>query len=275
MNAIKNYFITLWSILFEAGKFGFKNFPSMLLIWFLIIIQLALGIPIMNYVFSTEFSAMKPLEITLLVCGLVVYFLFLFLMFKKVFDLASKALEKEKISNTRVAISLVLLGIVNCVPAIFVGLCLLIANFFEQLIMPLQIVAIFFTYVFYLSTSLSLASIVNWQENIVVCAILKAIKSFFSTIKYSMIVFIFMFGLAFLVSYILNTIIYAIALYYNLLDAALLNSIQTTVNVYCLYIFASFYIGAQAEILKHLNKKETVTLELQEQESSEQTNEQI
>ena len=270
MEMIKNYFIKLWEILFEAGKFGIQNIKSMPLIWFLILVQFLLGIPLLYIKGIVQISAMKPLAIVIFALLLVVYLLMLFLLFKKVFNIASSALDKEKISNIRIFKSLLSLGLFNCIPALFVLLCMLAVNFFENLANPLQIASLIFTYIFYLSMSLSITAIVYWQDKSVFSAILKSLNIFFSSIKYSMVIFIFMYGLAALISWVICALFYYVLQHFNFLDNVLISTVSAVVNVYCLYVFATFYIGAQAKIIKDYKEVETIKKENELEEKNDE-----
>ena len=114
---IKNYFINLGKIFSDSAKFFVKNFKSHnLLILLLIMLQIAIATPILYFVKQIGFMAFPLTYKILSIFGLGIYFVLFFFMYKKVFSLCAKGLEKEEISNCKMTKALLTLGLFNCIP---------------------------------------------------------------------------------------------------------------------------------------------------------------
>ena len=251
----KNYLLELKEIFSSAFQFTKENFKNyMVPIWFLLIGQMIFAIPSLYLIKQYGFINLSlGLKITSIVL-FVLYLIFLFIMFKKVFKMVSIGLNKDEISNFKLINGLIALGLFNCTPIIVLCILYYLALVFPQFEQIFKIILNFFTFVFYFAMSLSISSIVKWQEKNVFIAILKSLKVFFKKFKYVVIVFFIIFSLATIISYVICTLIYAFGLYFNLLNMAMVNAIHAIVNICSLYVISTFYIGSQTAILKDENE---------------------
>ena len=175
-------------------------------------------------------------------------------MFRKIFNLASLAVEKDKLSNFKILKSLLALGIINCIPFLTFLLFLILAQVMPNFGYIFKICLNIFTYFFYFATSLSIAAIAKWQDRNIIVAILKSIKIFFKNIGKVVPVFFIFFIFASLIVFLICATLYAFAIYFNYIDENLANAIHTVVNAYSLYVITGLYIGAQAKFLEGYNE---------------------
>ncbi|MBR3604466.1 MAG: hypothetical protein IKL52_00380 [Candidatus Gastranaerophilales bacterium] len=252
---LKNYFIELGNILKFSALFFAKNFKKEnLIIWLLILFQLILAIPLLYFQKALGFGNYTLLWKILSVIGMGAFAVLFFFMFKKVFKLASLSVQKEKLSNTKIIKSLVILGILNCIPFLAFLLFYSLAQFVPTLGYFFKISLNIFTYLFYFAMSLSIAAIAKWQDKNIFVAILKSVKLFFKKIGVVIPIFFLFFLIASLIVFLICALLYTIAIYFNYISENLVNAIHAVVNVYSLYIIAGLYIGAQAKILESCNE---------------------
>lgn len=251
----KNYLLTLGGMFKESAIFAKESFKKQgLVMWSLVLLQIILGIPLLYLLKEYGFLALSNLQKTGYIFGFAIYLTIFFIMFKKVFKLISSNLNKSEITYPKAIRAMLALGIFNCTPLLALVICYSLAQIFPALTIFLKIGLNIFTALFYFAMSLSLASIVLWQDKNVFLAILKSIKTFFKKFAYTIILFAVVFFLATLVSYVFCTILYAFGLYFNFLDDNLVTSIHAIINVYSLYVIFGLYIGAQSSILKGENE---------------------
>lgn len=252
---LKKYFNSFGEIFKNAFLFSKETFKKHgLLIWLLIISQMFLIIPVLY--FSKEFGFLNfAFGYKILASlALIAYFILFFVMFKKVFNLASLALKKENINNSRIIKSLLTLGIFNCIPFFMLLIFYNLALAFPNTGIALKIILSIFTFIFYLSMSLSIVSISKWQNKNIFVAIFRGIKTFFKKIHLTLPIFLIVFAFGTIISYLICTLIYAILIYSNFINENIVNTIHAIVNVYSLYIICNFYIGLQANVLEGENE---------------------
>lgn len=248
---LKKYFIELGEIFRFSGLFFVKNFKKEnLIIWLLILFQMALAIPLLYFQKALGFGNYDLLWKILSVLGMGGFAILFFFMFKKVFKLATKGLNKEKLPASRIIKALLILGIFNCVPFLAFLFFYSLAQFVPNLGYISKVCLNLFTYMFYFAMSLSIAAIAKWQDKNVVIAILKSIKLFFKKLGVVVPVFFIFFVIASAIVFLICALLYTIAIYFNYISEILVNSIHAVVNVYSLYIIAGLYIGAQVKILE-------------------------
>ena len=251
---LKNYFLEFKEIFIESLVFMKNNFKKyMLLIWLLIFLQLPFGVFCLYATKEYNSNLSIGLIIALLVSFLIFLFL-LFMLYKNVFNMASFNLGKENLSNKKIIKSLLILGLFNLSPILVFVFCYGLAQFILKLILFLNISLNVFTGLFYLAMSLSIVSICKWNDINSIIAVVKSLKIFFKKFNFTAPLFIIMFALRALITYIICVILYAILLKIGILNENLVVSIQTMVNVYSLYIISGFYIGAQVSILKRIEE---------------------
>ena len=251
----KNYFINLGKILKNTFIFGKNTFKSHTLkIWLLIIFQVILAIPLLYFVKEIGFMNFSTAYKILSIVAFGVFLAIFFAMFKKVFNFASFGLEKENISNQRIIKSLLILGLLNCIPFLMLITLFSLAQIIPALGAYLKIFLNIFTFLFYFAMSLSIASIVLYRNKNVFISILKGLKIFFKKILLTLPIFALIFLLAAIISYLSSTLLYAIFIYFNYLNENLVNSIHAIMNVYSLYVICGLYIGSQVAFLKGENE---------------------
>lgn len=247
---LKNFLIELANIFKYAGALYKETFKKQgLIIWLLVLVQVLLLVP-MSYFYRTigfvDFSIWQKVSF---VFGIIVYLIAFFFMFKQVFDITSIGFKKEKISYKRILLGLLIIGILNCLPVLLFTLLFALAKVFFNLAIVFKIILNIFSCLFYFALSMSLASIVKWDKDNVIVAIFKSVKVFFKKSGLTILTFAFYFIFARILTFLICTIIYAFALYFNVLDEVLANVIQISVNLYPLYLIAGLYIGSQIKIL--------------------------
>ena len=168
--------------------------------------------------------------------------------------MVSDNLELPEISNVKIFTSFFALGLYNLIPLIVLYVCFCIAKFIPFSENILRFIPSIFTFVFYIAMSLSVVSIVKWQNENVFVAVFKSLKSFFKS-KYAFFVFLLVFLCATLISYLSCTLIYAICLYFNFVNPMFFDVVHAIVNVCSLYVIANFYIGSQITILGEIDAK--------------------
>lgn len=247
---LKNFFIELGDIFKYAGVLFKETFKKQgLIIWLLILIQILLFVPLTYFYRTTSFSDFSVLQKTSFIFGVIAYLTAFFFMFKQVFNIASIGFKQENISYKRALLALLTIGILNCLPILLFIVMFALAKMFMNLAILFKIILNIFSYLFYFALSMSLASIVKWDKDNVIVAIFKSIKIFFKKIGLTILTFAFYFLFAKFLTFVICTIIYAIALYFNVLNETLANVIQMGVNLYSLYLIAGLYIASQVKIL--------------------------
>ena len=252
---IKSYLYSLNNLFKEIGLFAKNNFKKyMLPIWFLIFTQILFGIPVLFVYKEIGFMNLSiGLKfVFIMMLGAFVYSFFL--MFKEVYKMIADGLNLNKISNMKIIKSALVLTIFNIIPLVVFYICYYIASWIPSSEKVLKYIPGIFAMIFYFVMSLSLASIVKWQNKNVFVAILKSLKTFFVKIKYTLPLFLIIFILAVLITWVICTAIYAIFMFFNLLTYSLIDATHIIVNVCSLYIISGFYIGAQVLLLKDENE---------------------
>lgn len=247
---LKNFLIELGNIFKCAGVLYKETFKKQgLIIWLLILVQVLLFVPLSYFYRTIGFGEFSILQKTSFVLGIIAYLTAFFFMFKEVFNIASVGFKKEKITYKRTLLGLLIIGILNCLPVLLFAIMFALAKMFLNLAIVFKIILNIFSYLFYFALSMSLASIIKWDKDNVIVAIFKSIKVFFQKSGLTILTFGFYFVFAKILTFILCTIVYAIALYFNVLDEVLANVIQMAINLYSLYLVAGLYIGSQVKIL--------------------------
>lgn len=248
---LKKYFIELGEVFKFSSLFFIKNFKKEnLIIWLLILFQMVLAIPLLYFQKALGFDNYDLLWKILSIVGLGAFAVLFFFMFKKVFKLVTKGLNKEKLTNSKIIKALLILGLFNCIPFLIFLLFYFLAQIAPNLGYFFRICLNLFTYMFYFAMSLSIAAIAKWQDKNVVVAILKSVKIFFKKIGIVVPVFFLFFVIASAIVFLICALLYTIAIYFNYISENLVNSIHAIVNVYSLYIIAGLYIGAQIKLLE-------------------------
>ena len=252
---VKNYFRDIFKIFSKSFTFSKENFtPSMLKIWGLIFLQTLSSIIMLTLSKEAGFIHLStPLKVLYSACA-VIFIPSFFFMFKEVFNLASKGLLENKPSGFKIIKSLLVLALFNCIPFIVFLICIKIASIVPGSAPVLKPLLSIFTYLFYISMSLSVCGIVFYQKDNIFMAVIKSVKLFFKKISRSFPVFLVIFLAGILLVYIICTIIYSILIYFHFLNENLANSIYATINLYSLYLIAGLYIGAQINIIKEENE---------------------
>lgn len=251
----KNYLKELGGIIKNMFVFAKNTFKKQVLpIWGLILAQIILIIPILYFSKEIGFMNFSLLYKIISVVGFGIYLFLFFIMFKKIFNFASFALEKEEINNARIIKSLLIMGLLNCIPFLMLVILYNIAQLVPDLGIYLKIFLNFFTFLFYFAMSLSIGSIVLLKNKNIFYAIFHGLKTFFKKIHLAIIIFAIIFFLAAVVSYLSCTLIYAICIYFKYLNENLVNSIQAIINVYSLYVICGLYIASQTSLLKGENE---------------------
>ena len=251
----KNYFIDFGNILKNAFIFAKNTFKNHYLsILLLILLQVILIIPLLYFNQQIGFVNFNMTFKILAIVGFIGFLSLFFIMFKKVFNLASFGLEKENISNFRILKALLLLGLLNCIPFLMLLILYSIAQIIPDYGIYLKIFLNIFTFFYYFAMSLSIASIVLYRNKNVFISILKGLKIFFKKILLTLPIFALIFLLAAIISYLSSTLLYAIFIYFNYLNENLVNSIHAIMNVYSLYVICGLYIGSQVAFLKGENE---------------------
>lgn len=252
---IKNYFIKLWEIIKNAFIFSNKTFKEYTLkIWGTILIQIGTLTPVLSIINQNDITSLSLVEKTILILGFIVFIFSFFFMYRLVFDLASFAFDKEKLSNKKIIFSLLTLGLLNLIPFIVFQILIAIALNVPNSAQILSIVSSVFSIIFYFLLCLSIASIVFWQDKKNIIAILKSIKVVFKKTHYALPLFSIIFIIASLILFLIMTAVTLINFYTNIFTNSTMNTIQTVANVYTLYLISGFYIGIQSEILKSSNQ---------------------
>lgn len=249
----KNYLMELGHIFKNSGVIFVKNFrKNTLYIWFLAFLQIILAIPILYFNNIIGFSNLIPLHKAIWLLGISIYYILFFLMYKKIFKIATNEFQKTKLKHSRIIKALILLGIFNSIPFLVFLLCLYIAQFLPQSAVYLKIASNFFTYIFYFAMCLSVGTIAYFQEKNEFFALLETFKIFFKKLKYIIPVFFVVFFIAFILMILICALLYAVALYYGFLSNNLINTIQVVVSIYSLHFIVGLSIGAQVSIIKNL-----------------------
>lgn len=246
---LKTFFVELLNIFKYSGTFLKEVIKKQGIIWLLIFLQMVIVMPLAYFYGKLEFAALSNLNKFLICLGGVVLAVLFFFMFKIVYDMASIGFKKEKISYLRIFLSLLLLGIINCSPWLFLNIMYKLSTIFPAYAVVFKMLLNVLSCIFYFAFSLSLASIVKWSEKNIFVALLNGIKTFLSKIGLVILVVSACYLLAKIIAFLLCTIIYAIAIYFNFIDEAFAFVVQTAVNFYSLYIIAALYIGAQIKVL--------------------------
>lgn len=251
----KNYFSSLGNLFKETALFAKDNFVKyMLIIWLLILAQMIFGIPV--FYISKEFGFIN-LSLALKISYLLMFgafFYVFFLMFKKVFELAALGLKKDEISNLKIIKSAIVLTLFNLIPIAVLFICFYLSSWIPSLEKFIKYIPNIFAAIFYFVMSLSVASIVKWQNKNVFLAVLKSLKVFFKKIIYSLPLFLVIFICAGIITWLFCTILFAIFMYFNVLTYSLIDAIHTIINTCSLYIISGFYIGAQVKLLEGENE---------------------
>ena len=247
----KNYLIELGNIFKNSGVIFVKNFrKNTLYIWFLAFLQIILAIPILYFNNTIGFSDLLPLHKAFWIFGVLLYYILFFLMYKKIFKIATNEFQKPKLKYPRIIKALILLGIFNSIPFLVFLLFLYITQFMPQSAIFLKIASNFFTYIFYFAMCLSVGTIAYFQEKNEFFALLETFKIFFKKLKYIVPVFFVVFLIAFILMILICATLYAIAIYFGFLTNALISTIQVVVNIYSLHLIVGLSIGAQVSIIK-------------------------
>ncbi len=247
----KNYLLELGNIFKNSGVIFVKNFrKNTLYIWLLALLQIILAIPILYFNNTIGFSVLLPLHKTFWIFSVLLYYILFFLMYKKIFKIATNEFQKPKLKYPRIIKALILLGIFNSIPFLVFLLFLHIAQFVPQIAIFLKIISNFFTYIFYFAMCLSVGTIAYFQEKNEFFALLETFKIFFKKLKYVIPVFFVVFLIAFILMILICAALYAIAIYFGFLTNALINTIQVVVSIYSLHLIVGLSIGAQVSIIK-------------------------
>lgn len=248
----KNYLLELGGIFKNAGVIFIKNFrKNTLYIWFLAFLQIILAIPILYFNNTVGFSFLTNNHKIIWIIALIAYYILFFLMYKKIFKIATNEFQKPKLKYLRIIKGLILLGIFNSVPFLVFLLCLNIAQLAPWSAVYLKIFSNFFTYIFYFAMCLSVGAIAYYQEKNEFLAIVESFKIFFKKLKYIIPVFFVVFLLAFVLMFLICAILYGIAIYNGFLFKDLVSTIQVVVSIYSLHLIVGLSIGAQVSIIKN------------------------
>ena len=251
---IKNYLYSLKYLFKEIGLFTKYNFKKyMLTIWFLIFAQLIYGIPVLYIYKEIGFASLTIGSKIAFALALGIFLYTFFLMFKKVFEMVADGLEINRISNSKIIKAALVLTLFNLIPILVFFICYYLASLVPSLEKVLKYVVNIFAAIFYFVMSLSLASIVKWQNKNIFIAVLKSLKIFFVKIKYTLPLFLVIFLIAAFITWASCEVIYAIFMYFGLLTCSLINVIYTITNVCSLYVISGVYIGTQVLLLKDEN----------------------
>lgn len=253
----KKYFLELGFIFKSAICEFCKNFTkNTLYIWLLAIAQVILAIPLLFLHKAFSFiNLTTPFKIAWCITFIIYLFLF-FVMYKKIFKITTNALQKPKLSHSKIIKSLILLGIFNSIPLLAFICCFYIVQFIPQSAQYIKICLNFFTYMFYFGMSLSIAAIANYQDKNAFFAILNSFKIFFKKLKYVIPVFSIFFLLSAIITFFFCTVLYAIAISYNFYFGDLASTIQVVMSAYSLHLIAGLSIGAQIAIIKDYSMDE-------------------
>ena len=253
METVKNYFKYLADTILKGLIFFKNNLKTQAIIWLLIIAQvisyLMIVIPMKLY------GAINTLTIALIVAlGVIIYVPCLFFMFKKVFNLISNYLEKDKLSNKSILIGLLVLGLFNIVPVIFFLFIISLAKFNNSTIFYMQIIANIFTVLYYLSLFLSLASLVYFQKENPFYSVFQSMKYTFKNILTTAPLYLFIYAIGQIAVILICTFCFYIIAKFIPLTQYLLESFHAIVNNLALYLTAPLYIAVQSILIKDLAK---------------------
>ena len=91
----------------------------------------------------------------------------------------------------------------------------------------------------------------NWGKDF---GLFTSIFALFSSFSGLLPLFLLIFGIGALLSWIFCVIAYTILIYIQLLNDDIINTIHAVSNVYSLYVICGIYIGFQISILKDINE---------------------
>ena len=251
----KNYLCSLGGLFKEIGIFIKNNFKKyMLPIWLLILAQIIFGIPALYVLKEFGFISLSiGLKVAfVLMLGAFIYAFFL--MFKKVFKMSADGLNVNRISNFKIIKTALVLTLFNAIPILVLFICFYVSSWVPSIEKVLKYIPNIFATIFYVVMSLSIVSVVKWQNKNIFVAVLKSLKVFFVKIKYTLPLFVLIFLCTGVIAWATCTLIYAILMYFGVLTYSLIDAIHIIVNACSLYVISGFYIGAQVLMLKDENE---------------------
>ena len=251
MELIKNYFKFLFDTILEGLIFFKNNIKTQAIIWLLIIAE------VICYLFTVipiKLNGLTNITIDIMMALSALIFVFcLFLMFKKVFNLASSFLEKDKLSNFQVIKSLVVLGLFNLVPMIvfFFAIPFVKTN---TSMMYVQIGLQIFTVLYYLSLFLAISSLVYYQDKNPFYAVYLSIIHTIKNILKTMPLYVLVYVIGQISVILICTLCFYIIAKFIPLTQIFVESFHTIVNSLALYLITPFYIGVQSILIKNSTK---------------------
>ena len=251
MEIMKNYFKYLFDAILKGLVFYKNNLKTQSIIWLLIIAQvisyLMIVIPMKLY------GAIDTLTIGIISSiGALIYAPCLFFMFKKVFNLASLYLGKDKLTNLAILKDLLVLGLFNIIPMIVFLLVIPLTKYNNSLIIYIQILANIFTVLYYLSLFLSIASLVNNQDKNPFFIVYQSMKTTIKNILKTMPLYILIYITGQILVILICTLCFYIIAKFIPLTQFLLESFHAIVNNLALYLIAPLYIAVQSILIKNL-----------------------
>ncbi len=246
-----NYFQGLFNIIIESFKFSFKNFRNLMPhIWTMILIQILGYIELMFALFSFGQGIYSFGSILRFIAALVLYFIGLFFMFKKMLSFLSNEFNGEDFSNIKTIKALLILGFFNLIPFFVFILGYFASKFFPELTFVLQRIISIFSIIFYISLSFSLVKISQQNKNMFV-AVLDSIKLFFKKIHYTFPSILIVYLVAYLLKFIILVIfVYVFSYFKNLFLIQTVEFLDSILSLYSIYFFAVLYLGFQVVLLK-------------------------
>lgn len=253
MEIMKNYFKYLFDTILGGLIFTKKEIKTQGIIWILIIAQvigyLMIVIPMKLYG-AIDIAIIAAISIL----GAIIYIPCLFYMFKKVFNLASCYLEKDKLNNIQIIKSLLILGLFNIIPMIIFLSIVPLAKFNNSIVLYLQIIANIFTVLYYLSLFLSISTLVYHQKENLFYSIFKSMKITIQNFLKTAPLYFFIYILGQISVILICTISFYLIAKFIPLTQFFVESFHAIVNNLALYIIAPLYIAIQSILIKDLTK---------------------
>ena len=251
-----NYFQDLFKILAESFLFSFKKFKTLMpYMWIMIIIQVISYMSILWSVSLFEQNLINIKNILVFIFALILYFVAMFFMYKKVLSFLALEQNEEEFSCLKTLKALLTLTIFNLIPVLVFILGIFASSFFFNLSKVFMRCVNIFSIVFYISMSLALVEIARQKANNFV-AVLKSIKFFFKNIFYTLPLFFIVYVLAFVLKFIVLALVIYVFWHLKVLFVINnLNFLDSILSVLSIYFYAVLYLGVQLNLVKNLERK--------------------
>ena len=246
-----NYFQGLFNIIVDSFKFAFGKLRNLMPhVWTMIVIQIISYIELMFALFAFGQGMYSFGSIFRFTVAIVLYFVGLFFMFKKIFSFLSNEFSGADFSNLKTIKALLVLAFFNLIPFLVFILGYFASKFFPQYTLILQRVVSIFSIIFYVSLSFSMVKISQQNKNMFV-AVMDSIKLFFKKFLYTFPLILIVYLVAFIFKFIiLVLLVYLFSFFKNLFLVQTVEFLDSVLSLYSIYFFATLYLGAQIIVAK-------------------------